>query len=181
MDVLRAGAKKLRGSITSLGLAEQIQQQADQLQADGIPTALAEDVARLSTLVLVPEMMLISSRTAIDLGPVAQAYFAVTETFRINRLLRGGERIITSDHYESLALTRSLEQISAARRNIAISALMSHAAEKKPLQAWYATSRQKVNRVAAELIALTDSAELNLPKMTVAAGLLTDLAELRSQ
>lgn len=180
MEILRSGAKKLRGSIGNLGLSEQIQQQAEQLQADGVPVALAEDVGRLSTLVLVPEMLLISGRTGIDLGPVAQTYFAVTETFRINRLLNGGERVTTADHYESLALTRSLEQIAAARRNIAISALMSHAKEKKPLQAWYTKSRQQVNRVADELIALTDSAELNLSKMTVAAGLLTDLAEMRS-
>ena len=105
-----------------------------------------------------------------------ESYFAVTETFRINRLIGAGERIATSDHYESLALSRSLQQIASARRDIIIAALTAHPKEKKPLQAWVGNDRTRVNRIGAELMALSEGSDLTLPKITVAAGLLGDLA-----
>src|SRR5690606_36849065 len=105
LEALRPGVKKQRGAIGSLGLAAQLQQQAAEFETAGVPTELSGEVARLSVLVLVPEMQLISGRTSTDPARVAQTYFAVTDTFRIDRLLSGGEQIVTADHYESLALT----------------------------------------------------------------------------
>ena len=180
IDDLRKGAKELRATIGALGLAPEIRQQAAELQAEGIPPALAEDVSRLPTLVLVPEMLLIGSRTNRDLGNVAQTYFAATDTFRIDRLLALGEGISPTDHYESVALGRSLDQISSARRDIVVSALTSHPTDKKPLEAWYASRRQQVNRLVSELLVLSETTDFNLPKLAVAAGLVSDLAESRS-
>jgi glutamate dehydrogenase len=104
----------------------------------------------------------------------------VTETFRVNRLIAAGERISTSDHYESLALSRGLQQLASARRDIVTAALTEHRKEKKPVAAWIAADRVRVNRIGAELMTLGESGDLTLPKISVAAGLLGDLAHGRA-
>ena len=178
---LKAGASRLRSAVDALGLASELHERTAELQAEGVPAALARAVSLLPTLSLVPELLLIGSRTQSELGRVAQTYFAATETFRINRLLRLGEAVTPGDHYESVALARSLAQIASARREIVCSALESHPLEKKPLELWYRDRRQQVNRLVNELLTLSDSSDFNLAKLTVAAGLLEDLAVSRSQ
>ena len=176
---LKAGANKLRGAMDTLGLAFELRARAEEMEAEGVPTALARDISRLPTLSLVPEILLIGSRTESDVGRVAQTYFAATDTFRIDRLLRLGEAVSPGDHYESVALGRSLAQISSARRDIVCSALTSHPGDKKPLELWYGDRRQQVNRLVNEILALSEASDFNLAKLTVAAGLLGDLAASR--
>jgi glutamate dehydrogenase len=178
MDRLKAATKGLRESISEAGMGE-IASRAGELEAQGVPEALAREIALLSTLVLVPEIMLIADRTRETMARAAESYFAVTETFRVNRLISAGERINTSDHYESLALSRSLQQIAAARRNIVIAALTAYPQEAKPVEAWHGSDRVRMNRIGTELVALSESGELTLSKVTVAAGLLGDLAHDR--
>lgn len=95
------------------------------------------------------------------------------------RLLEASQRISPADHYESLALLRNQDQISSARRKIVVSALTEYAKEKDPVQAWYAADRVRVNRIVSELAALSDSGEINLARLTVAAGLLADIVLAR--
>jgi glutamate dehydrogenase len=178
IERFKAAIRGLRSSVTSAGILEAAAQ-AGEYEAQGVPSKLAQEIAMLSTIVLVPEIMLIADRTGATMARAAESYFAVTETFRVNRLIASGERIATGDHYESLALSRSLQQIASARRAIVIAALSGHAKEKKPVEAWHAEDRVRVNRIGAELVALGESGELTLPKITVAAGLLGDLAQGR--
>jgi glutamate dehydrogenase len=179
MDRLKAALKGLRASISSLDVIDAAARAAE-LEERGVPASLARDIVLLSTLVLVPEIMLIADRTGETMARAAESYFAVTATFRVNRLIESAERISTSDHYESLAISRSLQQIASARRDIVISALMNHPKEKKPLEAWHGSDRVRVNRIGAELVALSEGSDLTLPKVTVAAGLLGDLAHGRT-
>jgi glutamate dehydrogenase len=103
----------------------------------------------------------------------------VSSTFRVARLLDASQRITPADHYESLALLRSQDQISSSRRRIVISALTEYAKEKDPVQAWYAADRVRVNRIVSELGALSESGDTNLARLTVAAGLLGDIVQAR--
>ncbi|KGD95654.1 NAD-glutamate dehydrogenase [Rhizobium sp. YS-1r] len=175
MSRLKAAIKGLRSSINGAGAVE-MAARASELEAQGVPASLAREVTLLSILVLVPEIMLIADRTGETMARATESYFSATETFRVNRLLAAGSRIGTSDHYESLALSRSLQQIAAARRDIVIAALAAYPKEKKPLEAWVSNDRMHVNRIGAELVALSESSDLTLPKIMVAAGLLSDLA-----
>ena len=177
IDALRGGVGKLRRTIQTLGLTEEFREDLDGLKSEGMPEDLAADIALLPTLALVPEILLIGTRTGSDLGAVAQTYFAATNTFRIDRLLSAGEGISTTEHYESVALGRTLDRISSARRDIVVSALTSHSKENKPLEAWYGNRRQQMNRLVEELLSLGEAADFNLPKLAVAAGLLSDLSE----
>ncbi|HBT67115.1 MAG TPA: hypothetical protein DEB63_01410, partial [Agrobacterium sp.] len=108
-----------------------------------------------------------------------ESYATVSSTFRVARLLDASQRITPADHYESLALLRSQDQIALSRRRIVISALTEHAKEKDPVQAWYAADRVRVNRIVSELGALSESGDTNLARLTVAAGLLGDIVQTR--
>jgi glutamate dehydrogenase len=123
--------------------------------------------------------MQIAERTEDTLSRAAESYFTVSQTFRVGRLLSSGSRIITGDHYESLALARSLDQIAGARRDIVIAALSNHRKDKQPILAWHAEDRIRINRIAEELSGLSEGGDPNLARITVAAGLLSDLAHDR--
>lgn len=175
---LKTAIKGLRATVTDDVIAETAPLAAE-LEAQGAPVSLIGEIRMLSALVIVPEIMLIADRTGESMARATESYFSVTETFRVNRLIVAGERISTSDHYESLALSRSLQQLASARRDIVITALTEHRKDKKPVQAWIAADRLRVNRIGSELMALSESGDLTLPKISVAAGLLGDLAHGR--
>ncbi len=181
---LRAAVKKLRPVFLShipADFAAEIAAREAEYQAAGLPEKLASEIATIYALVLVPEIMQIAERTGDTLNRAAESYFTVSQTFRIGRLLLAGSRIVTGDHYESLALARSLDQIAGARRDIVISALSNHPKDKQPVQAWHAEDRIRINRIAEELGGLSESGDPNLARITVAAGLLSDLANGRAR
>ncbi len=149
-------------------------------EIEGVAPALVRELETLSLLVYVPEIMLIAEQAGTTLSRAAESYAAVSATFRVARLLEAGQRVTPADHYESLALLRSQDQIASSRRRIVISALTEHSKEKNPVQAWYAADRVRVNRIVSELGALSDSGETNLARLTVAAGLLSDIVQARN-
>ncbi|MCI9867905.1 NAD-glutamate dehydrogenase [Rhizobium skierniewicense] len=149
-------------------------------EIEGVEPALIRDLETLSLLVYVPEIMLIAERANTTLARAAESYAAVSATFRVAKLLEAGQRVTPADHYESLALLRSQDQIASSRLRIVISAMTEYAKEKNPVQAWYAADRVRVNRIVSELSALSDSGETNLARLTVAAGLLSDIVQARS-
>ncbi|WP_337267777.1 NAD-glutamate dehydrogenase [Oryzifoliimicrobium ureilyticus] len=171
---LQAGLKKLRPTFTASMKAE-LEERQSRFTALGLSNELAADIAALITLPMVPEILQIAERTGASLPKAAESYFSVSQTFKVGRLLTAGVRISTTDHYENLALSRSLDQIALARRDITIAALSDHMEEKSPVQAWHSRDRIRVNRVAEELANMGD-ADFTLPRIIVAAGLLSDLA-----
>ncbi len=175
VERLQAAFKKLKPVFAGQVVPELDARQSEYREA-GLPEGLASEIAHLLGFALVPEIMQIAERTGETLVRAAESYFAVTRTFRIGRLLAAGARIVTSDHYESLALARSLDQIASARRDIVTAVLSNHGKEKLPVQAWHAGDRIRINRIAEELSSLSEGGDPNLARITVAAGLLTDLA-----
>ncbi|SIR21784.1 glutamate dehydrogenase [Rhizobium sp. RU35A] len=167
---IRTGIRSLRGAISKTS------PRAENL-SDELPEELTEELNILPNLVLVPEIMLISERSGAPLSRATEVYFHATDTFRVNRFLEAGERFNTADHYENLALIRSLQQIAAARRDIVTVALSTHGKDRKPLEAWLASDRLRLNRISSELLALSESGDTSLARMMVAASLFNDLAQ----
>ncbi|MCJ8509865.1 NAD-glutamate dehydrogenase [Rhizobium lemnae] len=167
---IRSGLKSLRSAISKTAIAA-----TD--WPEGVPADLAAELDLLPNLVLVPEIMLISDRSGAPLARATEVYFSVTDTFRVNRFLDAGERFSPADHYENLALVRSLQQIATARRDIVSAALAGYGSEKRPLEAWLSSDRIRLNRISSELLALSEGGETSLAKMMVAASLFTDLAQ----
>jgi glutamate dehydrogenase len=176
---LRDGLQKLRGTMRaaiSREGAEEARLRAAGFIENGVPAKLAEEIAELSLMTLVPEIMQIATVTGEPLSRTAQAYFTVTESLRINRLLAAADRVPATEQFESMALSRAVGDIGTARRDITIAALVEHKGERNPVLAWQDRDRQRVATVGDQLRLLTEKGETTLAKVTVAAGLLSDLA-----
>jgi glutamate dehydrogenase len=106
----------------------------------------------------------------------ARAFFAVTGGSRSGRVVDAAGAISTSDYYEDLALSRAIDTIGAARRGIAVAALAGFGKTDDSVAAWLESGGTHVARTRERLQALTESGEITVSRLSVAAGLMSDLA-----
>ena len=66
--------------------------------------------------------------------------------------------------------------IATARRGIAVSALQAGAKDGTAVATWIDTGGDRVSRARERLLALTESGEITVSRLSVAAGLMADLA-----
>ncbi|GGE06518.1 NAD-glutamate dehydrogenase [Aureimonas endophytica] len=141
----------------------------------GVPEGVAETLALLPLLALVPDIALVSRETSAPLDATVEAYFAVTDLFEIGRLEDALLRLKPTDYYEILALERAGAQIGLARRRLTVAALSRFGGEEKPVEAWARHRESVVARIRPQVTALAGSGETSVARLTVAAGLLSDL------
>src|SRR5690606_34350014 len=96
---------------------------AGEIEEGGVPVDLARKLALLDALALVPDIALSAHAAGADLNRAAEAYFAISEAFRLGRMEAAAESVSPSDYYDGLALARALDMIDMARRNITVAAL----------------------------------------------------------
>jgi len=180
---LRQAIKGLRPVLPKLMpafLVEDARQRREDLTAAGVPGDLAAAVAELPSIGFVPEIMQIAAQGGTTLKRAAQAYFAVTDIFRIARINEAAGRIVTYDRFEALALARGVDEIASARRAITATALASHPVSDDPVGDWIDAERARIERARNQISALTESGEITLAKMTVAAGMMRDLVRVEA-
>ena len=142
----------------------------------GVPENLASELSWLKALVLVPEIALVADSAGDNLDRAATAFTGVTEALRIGRLLNPANPVVPADGFEEQALARSLDDISAARRAIAISALNEGKGEKNLLASWLRNNETRISQATSRLSAIAESGEMSLAKYVLAASLLNELA-----
>ncbi|MEH6721476.1 MAG: NAD-glutamate dehydrogenase [Aurantimonas endophytica] len=142
----------------------------------GVPEELAADIAALPLVALVPDIASVSRETGAPLERTIACYFAITGLFQIGRLEAAMFAIDTADYYEMLALDRAGSEIAIARRRLTAHALGSHGEADDPAAAWAAEGQEAAERISAQIAALAGSGETSVARLTVAAGLLADLA-----
>ena len=142
----------------------------------GVPAKLAKRLCHLPALSLLPEIMQVSQRSGADLKRTAKVYFEVSDLFRIGRLDLAAHRAAISDYYEALAVARSLDEINAARRAITGTALERFGRQKSPVEAWYDSDHARIDRTHERIGALIETGEINVARLTVAAGMMKDIA-----
>lgn len=178
------GLQKLRATMrtaVSGESAEEARLKTAAFVEGGVPAKLAEEISELALMTLVPEIMQIAAETGETLSRTAQGYFAVTDTLRINRLLAASDRVPATEQFEAMALSRAVSDIAAARRDITAAALREQKKERNPVAAWEESERVRVAQATGQLRLLTEKGETTLAKITVAAGLLNDLARGRAK
>jgi glutamate dehydrogenase len=156
--------------------AEGIAAVAAQLETAGVPAPLARQLASLDALALVPDIALTADMAGTDLEKAASTFFAVSETFRLGRIEDAASLLTPSDYYDGLALTRALDTIDVARRGIAVAALGAYRDASDPATRWAEAGGERVARVRDRLQSLTESGEITVSRLTVAAGLIEDLS-----
>ncbi|WP_394691407.1 NAD-glutamate dehydrogenase [Hoeflea sp.] len=176
---MRSGVGKLGSAIQSV-MPDFMREEAERAKADliahAVPEKLAGEIAALGGTILTPDICHVAAASETDLMRAMSAFFSVTEAFRIGRIVAAVDRIPVSDHFEGLALARSLDEISEARRTISSTALDSNPDAADPAGTWLADNRDRISHVGSQILSLTDSGELTLAKLTVAAGMMSDLA-----
>ncbi|MHA6685781.1 NAD-glutamate dehydrogenase [Mesorhizobium sp. A556] len=154
---------------------QRVEQRRQDLLAGGAPEKLAERLALNDISELIPDIALTARIAKADIVAAARAFFAVSEAFRIPRIEDAVHSITPSDYYDQLALSRAGDTIGAARRGIAVAALTSHAGAADPVASWLEAGGGNIARVRERLQALTEGGELTVSRLSVAAGLMSDL------
>jgi glutamate dehydrogenase len=145
-----------------------LQARADDLAANGVPADLARRVAGLADLAAASDIVLVAELSARPVADVAATHFAVAERFRIGTLRAAAEKVRTEDYYDRLALDRALTAIDAAHRRLTVDIT----ATGQPASTWATHDLVRIEAGLATLIAEPPT----LSRLTVAAGLLSDLA-----
>ena len=179
---LRDGMQKLRGTLrasVSPDSAEEIRAAIATYVEGGVPERLAREIADLVLMTRVPEIMQIATDTGTGLDRTAQAYFAVTDALRIDRLLLAAEHVPATEQFEAMALSRAVTQIAAARRDLTAALLREQQGGRAAIKA-LPESDARIASAGEQLAQLVGKGEPTLARITVAAGLLGDLARLRT-
>ena len=164
----------LKGLPASLAEVQQ-RRVAGALEA-GAPEPLARRLAQAALGELVLDISAVAQSAEATLTSAANAFFGVTEAFRIGRIKEAANAIQPSDYYEGLALARASDMIDAARRGIAVAALRAEPGAPDPAAGWMEAGGERVQRARERLRVLTESGDLSVSRLTVAAGLMGDLA-----
>ncbi|RCW87124.1 NAD-glutamate dehydrogenase [Paracoccus lutimaris] len=179
---LREGMQKLRPTLRSsvpAETAEEIQREVEKYVQGGVPAALAGEIADLVLMTLVPEIMQIATETGTGLDRTAQGYFAVTDALRIDRLLSAAGQVSATEQFEAMALSRAIAEIANARRELTAAILREQKGAKAPARILQDADGRFAS-AGNQLALLVEKGEPTLARITVAAGLLTDLARLRT-
>jgi len=156
-------------------MQDRIAEQAAAFEAAGAPSALARRLALLGIAEIIPDIGLLGAEAGAPLDKAAAAFLAVTEAFRIGRVEEAARSIQPTDYYDGLALARASDMIGAARRGIAASALATAPDRGDPVAVWLEAGGDRVARTRDRLQALTEGSEASVARLTVAAGLMSDL------
>ena len=138
----------------------------------GIPDQLAKTLARLPIVGLIPDILWCAKSSKKTLQSTAETFFAITETFRIGRIVQAVRNITVSDYYDGLALDRALQSLHRARRDIVVDVLKS----KGTPDQWIIANQQAVNRSRDQMSEIVETDKASVSRLTVAANILADLA-----
>lgn len=143
------------------------------LTSAGVPEDLADDIALLPLMALLPDVLTVSRETEVALPKALSAFFGITRLFRIGRIEGALRQLRPSDYFEMLALERAAAQLSAARRRMTAEALRKGGDD--PVAAWAEGQGEQLQRVVEQVGRLTGSGETSVARLTLAVGLLLDL------
>ncbi|MDG4883314.1 NAD-glutamate dehydrogenase [Mesorhizobium sp. WSM4884] len=176
---LQEARKALEPKLVSLLPAfsrERIEERRHGLFKGGAPEKLAEKLALAEVGELIPDIALTARTGNADIVSAAKAFFAVSDAFRIPRVEEAARSIMPPDYYDQLALSRATDTIGMARRGIAVAALTSHGKAPDPVAAWLEAGGERVARIRERLQALTEGGDITVSRLSVASGLMSDLA-----
>lgn len=154
---------------------QRIDERRQALVRAGTPESLAERLALTEVAGLVPDIALAARQSGAKIVEAAKACFAVGDAFRIPRIEDAAASLSPSDYYDQLALSRATDTIASAQRRIAVAALTAHGGQANPVAAWLEAGGERVARIRERLQALTEGGDLTVSRLSVAAGLMSDL------
>lgn len=165
-----AALRTMLASTLPASLAEGISRRAEELASQGVPEVTARRIAELSVLSYASDIVLVSERAGVTVAQGAAAFFGVFATFALWPVIEQGRAIVLSDRFDRMALDRALANLMRAQRDLTADVLKTEGG----LADWAA--RPGITRTAEAVAELTQGT-LTVSRLSVAAGLLADLAQ----
>ncbi|MBN9316596.1 MAG: NAD-glutamate dehydrogenase [Devosia sp.] len=179
VDRYRDGIAELRAMIGGLlgpWLEAGVADRATRLETAGTPRELARRFAELPVLALGTDIVLVAEKAILPVREAAQAFFGVMDAFGLARVIEQGNAIVLSDKFDRMALDRALANLMRAQRDLTGDVLAEGKGDiGKRLAAWRDRHGEPITRVADAVRDLTEG-EMTVSRLSVAAGLLGDLA-----
>ncbi len=157
--------------------AKALSVRSDGLIKHGVPEGLARRIGELPVIGHGSDIVLVSERADVEVPVGAAAYFGVAGLFDLFRVIEEGRAIVLGDRFERMALDRALANMMRALRDIAADVLAAgDGAASERLAAWQGKHAEGITRTAQAVGELTQGT-LTVSRLSVAAGLLADLAQ----
>jgi glutamate dehydrogenase len=174
-----AGVAGIARELTRLvppGLAAGIAAEAERLVAAGVPAELAQRIAALGVLRLATDISLVAERSGASIAEAATAFFGVLELFGLAGIIDAASGLVLADRFDRMALDRALANLMRAQRDLTADVLaFGSGPVATRLAAWRQGRDVAIDRAVAAVTALT-TGPLGVSRLSVAAGLLSDLA-----
>ncbi|WP_193336432.1 NAD-glutamate dehydrogenase [Devosia beringensis] len=175
-----AGVTALRAMIAHTlpaSLAEGVAATAQALVDKGVPETIAERIAELPVLGYASDIVLVSERAGVAVGDGAAAFFGVFEAFWLWPVIAQSRALLLNDRFDRMALDRALANLMRAQRDLTADVLKAAGATvTAKLADWQARNAAGIARTATAVAELTQGS-LTVSRLTVAAGLMADLAQ----
>jgi len=179
VDTYSKGIETIRSMLDDVlpaFVARSVAEQAQTLIKGGTPETLAKRISQLSALTLATEVVLVSERAEISVQDAAKTYFAVLETFKLGHITEQVQSIEVKDYYDRLALDRAIANLMRAQRDLTLDVITFDSADVETgLAAWHEARHDEIER-SREMVAGITESTLSVSRLSVAAGLLSDLA-----
>ncbi len=173
------GVTDLQGLLATLlppGIEAGIAARAERFTQGGAPAPLARRIAELGALSFATDIVSVAARSDNPVPAAAGAFFGVLDLFGLAPIVETGSHIVLSDRFDRMALDRALANLTRAQRDLSVDVLGFGRGEVPTrLAAWRQAQPEAIDRVAASVAGLTQG-EMTVSRLSVAAGLLSDLA-----
>jgi glutamate dehydrogenase len=171
-----AAVRQLMTALVPKSASAAIAAQAKDYADAGVSRELAQTIAELPMMSFATDVVLVVQRTKATVAEASEAFFGVMQLFGLGGIVEAGERLVLGDRFDRMALDRALANLTRAQRDLTadVLAVKRHTVAER-LIAWREGQAAAVDRAIAAVTALTEG-ELTVSRLTVAAGLLSDLA-----
>ncbi len=147
---------------------------------DKAPQSLAHRISHLVNLYSACDIIRLANKRRMDVGVVAQVYFAIGTRFRLGRLRAAASGLDSDTHWRQLANDALVEEIYNHQLGLASHALDHMGRNMKPakvVDVWIAANRAAVDQTEILLNELWQTEVSDLSMVAVASRQLRQLAE----
>jgi glutamate dehydrogenase len=178
----RQGIDELKASLNDYlppsGIAA-LERRTKELKAAGVPEDIASRMTQLTYLQRAPDIVQVATECGCTLGTAARVLYASAVQFDIDGIVERGGQLVAKDFFERLAINRTIDQVFQAHRAITKQALDQHRGSADAWEAWVEMHSERIALVLKTIGELAADKPFDLAKLSVAAGLLSDLAVAR--
>ncbi len=147
-------------------------------EAQGVPKAVACQVAGLINMASACDIVRLAGRRGLEASAVARLYFSVGAHFRLGHLRNCAERLPAASHWDKLAVASLIEEFYAHQAAITSEIVAKgNGAPDQAIPAWIESKRTAVERTEQLLSELWANEGTDLSMIAVASRQLRSLAE----